>query len=57
VLAAEALPEHERVLGADRDDQGEAEAEAGEGGEEVHAPQGGVSVAENPATDSSASLA
>ena len=37
VLAADALAQHERVLGADRDDQREAEAEAGEGGEQVHA--------------------
>ena len=36
VLAAQPLPQHERVLRADRDDQREAEAEAGEGGEEIH---------------------
>ena len=35
VLAPDALPQHVRVLGADGDDESEAEAEAGEQGEHV----------------------
>jgi len=34
VLAAEALAQHERVLGADRDDERQAESESGEGDEQ-----------------------
>ena len=42
VLAAQALAQHEQVLRADRDDEREAEAEAGEQGSEHASTLGGA---------------